>query len=251
MNMTLSERADALEEQQLHEFERLIIAKSVLYTSGDEDPTAHTPTPRPQPGQRLLMGPDPRLRPMPAQPTLRDFFERRLSPGTRNHLLQSARLALKAGHSEAVVIASLLHDFAVGAFIRADHGYYGAQLAEPYVTEEVSWAIRAHQALRFYPDESVGYTYPQNYIRWFGDDYQPEQYIEEAYCQTRNHRWYMTARLITLDDLYSFDPDVVVSIDEFEDIIGRNFKQPDEGLGFDGSPVAHMWRTMIWPTRFL
>ncbi|HTP17372.1 MAG TPA: hypothetical protein VMK13_16250 [Streptosporangiaceae bacterium] len=23
------------------------------------------------------------------------------------------------------------------------------------------------------------------------------------------------------------------------------------GLGFDGSPVAHMWRTMIWPNNFL
>ena len=35
------------------------------------------------------------------------------------------------------------------------------------------------------------------------------------------------------------------------DIIGRNFRQPEEGLGFDGSPVAHMWRTIIWPTRTL
>ena len=24
-----------------------------------------------------------------------------------------------------------------------------------------------------------------------------------------------------------------------------------EGLGFDASPVAHMWRTMIWPNNFL
>ena len=38
---------------------------------------------------------------------------------------------------------------------------------------------------------------------------------------------------------------------EFEDVVGRNFRQPPEGLGFDGSPVAHMWRTMIWPNNFL
>ena len=38
----------------------------------------------------------------------------------------------------------------------------------------------------------------------------------------------------------------------FVDIIGRHFKQPKEGLGFDkSSPVAHMWRTIIWPTNFL
>jgi hypothetical protein len=44
---------------------------------------------------------------------------------------------------------------------------------------------------------------------------------------------------------------VEVDPDIFTDIIGRNFKEPEEGLGFDGSPVAHMWRTMIWPNNFL
>jgi hypothetical protein len=57
----------------------------------------------------------------------------------------------------------------------------------------------------------------------------------------------MEARLVTLNDLYAFDPDVEVSLDEFRDIIGRHFKQPKEGLGFDGSPVSHMWRSMISP----
>ena len=59
----------------------------------------------------------------------------------------------------------------------------------------------------------------------------------------------MTGRLITMNDIYCFDPDAKVELEEFEDIIGRNFQQPEEGLGFDGSPVAHMWRTLIWPTR--
>jgi hypothetical protein len=40
-------------------------------------------------------------------------------------------------------------------------------------------------------------------------------------------------------------------VDDFPDIIGRNFTQPKEGLGFDGSPTAHMWRSIIWPTNFL
>jgi hypothetical protein len=61
----------------------------------------------------------------------------------------------------------------------------------------------------------------------------------------------MSARLITLNDIYSFDPDAHVDLNDFVDIIGRNFKQPKEGLGFDGSPSAHMWRTLMWPTRFL
>ena len=61
----------------------------------------------------------------------------------------------------------------------------------------------------------------------------------------------MTSRLITLYDLYSFQNNVTIDPEIFTDIIGRNFKEPKEGLGFDNSPVAHMWRTMIWPNNFL
>ena len=44
-----------------------------------------------------------------------------------------------------------------------------------------------------------------------------------------------------------FEETPVVSIDPFIDIIGRHFKQPKEGLGFDNSPVAHMWRSISFP----
>ena len=243
---TLTELADALEEEQL---KQLIIVKSALYTMGDVDPNAPRASTQQQPGQHMLMGDDPRLDKMPAQPTLIDFFKHRF--GAAQHVLQSANLAKKSGCNEKIIIACLLHDIAVAGFIRADHGYWGAQLVEPYVDEEVSWAIRAHQALRFYADESAGYDYPDNYKRWFGEGYQPEPYIQRAYTEARNHKWYMTGRLITVNDLYSFDPNVVVNVDDFTDIIGRNFRQPEEGLGFDNSPVAHMWRTIIWPTKFL
>jgi hypothetical protein len=42
---------------------------------------------------------------------------------------------------------------------------------------------------------------------------------------------------------------VTVSLDPFIDIIGRNFKNPPEGLGYDGSPSAHMWRTIENPDK--
>jgi hypothetical protein len=63
----------------------------------------------------------------------------------------------------------------------------------------------------------------------------------------RDHKWYMEPRLVTLNDLYSFNPHAQVSIEPFEDIIGRNFKQPKEGLGNDDSAVAHMWRAIARP----
>jgi hypothetical protein len=200
-------------------------------------------------GKYLLMGADERLPKMPDRPTLLDFF--RLRFASTAHLLQSATHALKDGHNEKVIMACLLHDIAVVGFIRADHGYWGAQMIEPYVDEEVSWAVRSHQALRFFADEAAGYKYPEAYTKFFGADYKPEPYIEEEYRRAHQHKWYMTSRLICVNDIYSFDPDAKVDLDDFVDIIGRNFKQPKEGLGFDASSSAHMWRTLNWPTRFL
>jgi hypothetical protein len=185
-----------------------------------------------------------RLPSMPEAPTLANFFDLRFKPA--GHLLQSAALAKRRGASEEVILACLLHDVG-NSLIKVDHGYWGAQLIEPYVSEKVAFAVRYHQALRFFPDPAVGYEYPTRYFELFGIDYVPPPYIKAAYDYARNHKWYMEARLVTLNDLYAFDPDVEVSLDEFRDIIGRHFKQPKEGLGFDGSPVSHMWRSMISP----
>jgi hypothetical protein len=185
-----------------------------------------------------------RLEPIPEKATLLDFFKLRFAPA--NHVLQSATRALKTGMSEEIILACLLHD-TVQSLIKVDHGWWGAQLFEPYVPAKTTFAIRYHQALRFYADEAAGYTYPELYYRTFGVDYTPPPYIEATYKMVRKHRWYMEPRLVTVNDLYAFDANAVVSIDPFIDIIGRHFKQPKEGLGHDGSPVAHMWRTLANP----
>jgi hypothetical protein len=204
-----------------------------------------------EPGTLVMMGDNPALPPMPERPTLKDFFERRLSRTGTNHMLQSAKLAREHGLDEKVITACLLHDIAIAGLISSNHGYWGAQMVAPYVDEEVAWAIQKHEALRYFPDESVGYAYPQAYIDYFGPDYRPPAYLRREAEEARKHHWYMTSRLITINDIYSFDPGTVVDFSEFEDLLGRNFAQPAEGLGFDGSPVAHMWRTMIWPNNFL
>ena len=248
---TLSAQADELEERMMHELGERIATKSVLFRMADgkvemENGAALKAA---NPDKYFLMGADARLPKMPKKPTLIDFFKNRFA--SLNHLLQSAALAKKNGHSEKIILACLLHDIAVTGFIRCDHGYWGAQMIEPYVDEEVSWAIRNHQALRFFADESVGYEYPQQYINNFGADYKPEPYIVRDYELAKNHKWYMSSRLICVNDIYSFDPNAKVNLDDFVDIIGRHFQQPKEGLGFDNSPSAHMWRTLNWPTRFL
>lgn len=199
--------------------------------------------------QKITMGDESQLPKMPDAPTLIDYIKLRFAP--IDHLLQSARLAMLDGQSETVIMSCLLHDIAVFGFIRGDHGHFGEALIQPYVSEEISWSVRAHQALRFFPDESVGYKYPEAYIKFFGEDYQPDNYIVQEYERSKDHKFYMTARLITLYDIYSFDPDVKVSLDDFTDIIGRNFKQPKEGLGFDNTSASHIWRSIRRPNKFL
>jgi hypothetical protein len=199
----------------------------------------------------MMMGDNPALASMPERPHLLDFFRLRFGEMAFRHLLNSAKLALDAGQPEKIVAACLLHDIAMGALIRTDHGYWSAQLIAPYVSEEIAWAVRYHQALRFFPDESVGYAYPQAYRRYFGEDFEIPAYIRRDAEMARAHKWYMSSRQITLFDIYAFDNKDPIDPEIFADIIGRNFRQPEEGLGFDGSPVAHMWRTMIWPNNFV
>jgi len=218
-----------------------------------------TAFPDPEPGLISLMDPDhvfmmgdnPVLPRMPTKPKLMDFFKYRFGDITIRHLLTSGIKALEAGLDEKIVLACLLHDISNGCLIRADHGYWGGQMIAPYVDEEVAWAVKYHQPLRYFADESVGYTYPESYDRFFGPDYVPPEYIARDAAEARNHRWYMSARLVTIYDTYFFDDIGPIDPEIFTDIIGRHFREPEEGLGFDGSPTAHMWRTMIWPNNFL
>jgi len=202
-------------------------------------------------GTPFMMGDNPALPRMPARPRLLDFYRLRFGRIARQHHCLSAKLALDAGHEEKIVVACFLHDISNGALVRPDHGYWSAQLIAPYVSEEIAWAVRYHQPLRYFADESVGYRYPEAYRRYFGADYEPPEYIRRAHDEARAHRWYMTSRIVTIYDTYAFAPGPDLDPGLFEDILGRHFREPEEGLGFDGSPVAHMWRSMIWPNNFL
>ena len=124
-----------------------------------------------QPGKNVDFLPD-----MPAKPTLPDFFANRFMR-TSSHCLQSANKAMERGAQDEIVLACLLHD-TVQELMKTDHGYWGAQMYAPYVPEMTSWAIRYHQALRFFTDEKAGYSYPDLYHRLYGMDYVPPPHIQ-------------------------------------------------------------------------
>ncbi len=185
------------------------------------------------------------LQPMPEKPTLVDYIRNRFQL-TSEHCLQSARLARKNNADEEMILACLIHDLSLN-LMRTEHGFWGAQLFAPYVSEKVTFAIRHHATLRFFPDKEAGYEYPELYRTMFGSDYVPPEHQQAEYRWVLKHKWYSAARLVTVNDLYAFEKGVTVSLDDFHDVIGRHFKQPKEGLGFDGSPVAHMWRSVANP----
>lgn len=259
--MTHEARADALEDALLARSNSAALAAAAAAST----PAAGAPGKYPTVAELAAQVPDlprrrgtgaiffnataggklPLLEKMPARPTLVDFFNLRFQR-TRNHTMQSAALALKNGVDEPVVLACLLHD-TVQELMRSDHGYWGAQLYEGYVPERTLFGIKYHQALRFYADEKVNYQMPDFYRNAFGIDYVPVPHVQRDYEMVRKHRWYDAPRAVTVNDLYSFDANAKVSIDQFVDVIGRHFRQPKEGLGNDNSPNAHMWRTLANP----
>src|SRR5260370_13191412 len=103
--MTLSQRADALEEKMSRELDYVVI-KSRLYSMAEGD---MSPAPNAgalmtkNPNARVLMGDDPRLPPLPEKPTLIDFFKYRFGPAA--HLLQSATHAFNADFPEKMLLS--------------------------------------------------------------------------------------------------------------------------------------------------
>jgi hypothetical protein len=150
-----------------------------------------------------------RVVPMPDKPTLVDYFTLRFAPA--NHVLQSATLAKKNGMSEEIILVCLLHD-TVQCMMKTDHGWWGAQLYEPYVPDNTAFAIRHHQTLRFYEDKADGYEYPDLYRNMFGVDYVPPLHIEVNYKRLLKDKRYILPRQVTVNDLYTFDPEAKVSI---------------------------------------
>ncbi len=119
------------------------------------------------------------LAPMPAKATLADFIRLRFQ-GTSEHCLQSARLARKKNLDEDLVFACLIHDLVLNV-MRTEHGFWAAQMFEPYVSEKVTFAIRHHATLRFFPDHDAGYEYPELYRTMFGSDYVPPAHQQAEY----------------------------------------------------------------------
>ena len=185
------------------------------------------------------MGHDPRLPRMPEKPTLFDFFKYRFGPA--NHVLQSARLAQKNGMSEKIVPGLPAPRHRHQRLHPLGSRILGGPARRALRGPEVTFAIRYHQVLRFYPDESVGYRYPELYVSSSAPISAPSRTCTGSTSTRPGHKWYMSARMLTVNDLYSFDPNARVELEEFTDVVGRHFRQPAGGAGLRRERVgAHV-----------
>ena len=181
---------------------------------------------------------------MSDKPTLVEFFEKRLAPA--NHVLQSATRALKTGMTEEIILACLLHDV-VQNLIKVDHGWWGAQMIEPYVDEKIELGDSLSPGAALL-SRSVGrLRVPRALHPDLRQGLRAAAAHQGRATTTRASTSGTSRRAWSRSTISTPSTRTRRSLDPFIDIIGRHFKQPKEGLGYDNSPTAHMWRTMMFP----
>ncbi len=128
------------------------------------------------------------------------------------HSLQSATRAHRAGESEEMVVATLLHDIG-DELAPCSHSELAAAVLRPYVSEKTYWIIKHHGLFQMY-----------YYAHHLGGD-------RNARERFRDHPWYEdTVRFCEDYDQNSFDPDYdTLPLEFFAPMIGRVFASPATG----------------------
>ena len=105
------------------------------------------------------------------------------------HCLQSATRAHRAGESEEVVVAALVHD--IGDMVAPfSHSELAAAVLRPFVSEKIYWIVKHHGLFQMY-----------YFAHHLGGD-------RNARDRYRDHQWYDDAiRFCELYDQNCFDPD--------------------------------------------
>ncbi len=123
-----------------------------------------------------------------------------------NHVLQSATRAMKTGMSEEIILACLLHDVVHVADQARPRLVGRAALRALHPGEDRRSRSAITRRCASTPTPKPATSIPDLYHRIFGVDYTPPPHIEATYKMIRNHKWYMEPRLVTVNDLYAFDP---------------------------------------------
>ena len=124
------------------------------------------------------------------------------------HSLQSATRALKAGESEEMIVATLLHDIG-DELAPMNHSQYAASILKPYVSEKTYWIIEKHGEFQAYY-----YAHHLGGNRNKRDKYKGHKYYKACveFCEKY--------------DQSSFDPNYKsMTLEEFSPMVKRIFSK--------------------------
>ena len=129
------------------------------------------------------------------------------------HSLQSATRALKAGESEEMIVATLLHDIG-DELAPINHSEYAASVLKPYVSEKTHWIIEKHGEFQTY-----------YYAHHFGGDRNKRD-------KYKDHEYYIDAiNFCEKWDQASFDPNYKsMTLEEFAPMVKRIFSRKPYSL---------------------
>ena len=129
------------------------------------------------------------------------------------HSLQSATRALKAGESEEMIVATLLHDIG-DTIASANHADLAATMLEPFVSEENYWIVKHHGIFQGY-----------YFFEYLGlDKNMRDEYRDSPY-------WHACAEFCAKYDQNSFDPEYEnMSLEEFEPMVRNVFSKPKNSI---------------------
>ena len=124
------------------------------------------------------------------------------------HSLQSATRALKAGESEEMIVATLLHDIG-DELAPMNHSEYAASVLKPYVSEKTHWIIEKHGEFQTY--------YYAHHLG--GDRNKRDKY--------KSHKYYQACvDFCEKYDQASFDPNYKsLPLSKFEPMVKRIFSR--------------------------
>ncbi len=122
------------------------------------------------------------------------------------HSLQAATRALKAGESEEMIVATLLHDIG-DELAPMNHSEYAASVLKPYVSEKTHWIVEKHGEFQAYY-----YAHHLGGNRNKRDKYKDHKYYDACVNFCENY------------DQCSFDPDYKsYPIEKFEPMVRNIF----------------------------
>jgi predicted HD phosphohydrolase len=147
-----------------------------------------------------------------------EAFQGPLLVTRKEHSLQSATRAHRAGESTEYVVAALVHDIG-DAYAPYSHGEFVAAVLKPFVEERICWIIQKHPLFQAY-----------YYAHLMGGD----RDARDAY---RDHPWYDDCVKFCAEyDQNCFDPDYdSLPLEYFEPMVREVFGHPRyaaDGMSF-------------------